>query len=587
MLGLKERDVLSHVGRHIGRYRILEQLGQGGMSVVYKGLDTALDREVAVKVLHPHLSGKEESRRRLAREAKAVAKLHHPNILEVFDFSSVEAEDAYLVTEYIRGQTLRELAEKERFDPPEIAAMVVHQLASALSHAHQSGVIHRDLKPENVMVRDDGVLKLMDFGIAKIVDRDEKMTMTGALVGSPAHMAPEIIEGEEAGAEADVFSLGTILYLLAAGRLPFLGGNATATLKKILDGAYEDPRKLRPAVSDQLAEILSRCLSRSPSARYPNGAALRDALEGYLGSLGLTRIGEELAAFFADPAGYRSRLLPRLADALLSQASKYREDRRPARALGCLNQVLALAPQEPRALALLEQMNVARSREQARARWIRRAQYGAEILAFAGAVALAWWLMPPPPPEGEVRVPAFAAPTLPPPPPVDEAPMLEAPAGARPAAPKIAQVTVRVRPFGYVQVDGGPRSHDALQQHELRLAVGRHLLRVTCDLGCDEVAKEIVVREGANLESIPVRLKPSPLSFEYEPADAEVRIGAEVRRASDTAAHPFVIDSPEGPRKLQHLVSYEVTRPGFATASETVWIEAGKPVTLRGRLAPR
>src|SRR3990170_4745531 len=106
---------MSLVGRHIGRYRILEQLGQGGMSVVYKGLDTALDREVAVKVLHPHLSGKDESRKRLAREAKAVAKLHHPNILEVFDFAAADAEDAYIVTEYIRGQTLRQWAVNQTF----------------------------------------------------------------------------------------------------------------------------------------------------------------------------------------------------------------------------------------------------------------------------------------------------------------------------------------------------------------------------------------------------------------------------------------------------------------------------------------
>src|SRR5512140_782794 len=311
---------MSLVGQQIGRYRILEQLGSGGMSVVYKGLDTALEREVAVKVLHPHLAGREESRRRLAREAKAVAKLRHPNSLEVFDFSTLEAAEAYIVTEYIRGPTLRAFCEAQRFHPPEIAAMAVHELAAALAHAHEAGVIHRDLKPANVMVRDDGVLKLMDFGIAKIVDRDEKMTMTGALVGAPAHMAPEIIEGEEAGPEADVFSMGTILYLLATGKLPFSAANTTATLKRILDGQYEDPRGLCPAISDELAEILSRCLARDPGARFASGAELRDALGRCLEGLGLTRAGEELSRFFAAPGEYRARLSSRLADSLVDRA---------------------------------------------------------------------------------------------------------------------------------------------------------------------------------------------------------------------------------------------------------------------------
>src|SRR5713226_1210443 len=114
------------VGQNIGRYRILEQVGSGGMSVVYRGLDTALEREVAVKVLHPHLARKEDSRRRLTREAKAVAKLQHPNILEVFDFAAEDSTDAYIVSEYIRGQTLRYYAEKNSFQPPELAAMVTH-----------------------------------------------------------------------------------------------------------------------------------------------------------------------------------------------------------------------------------------------------------------------------------------------------------------------------------------------------------------------------------------------------------------------------------------------------------------------------
>lgn len=132
---------MSLVGRQIGRYRIVEQLGQGGMSVVYKGIDTALDREVAVKVLHPHLAQRVESRKRLEREAKAVARLRHPNILEVYDYANENVAEAFIVTELIAGKTLREFLNDEPLQPPEIAAMVVHELAAALAHAHDAGVM--------------------------------------------------------------------------------------------------------------------------------------------------------------------------------------------------------------------------------------------------------------------------------------------------------------------------------------------------------------------------------------------------------------------------------------------------------------
>src|SRR5574342_248012 len=163
------------------------------MAAVYLGRDTALDREVAVKVLHPHLASRAESRARFSREARAVARLSHPNIVEIYDYSGDEARDSYLVTEFIHGRTLRAFAEEVGFGLPEVGVLLARALADALVHAHSAGVIHRDLKPENVLVLEDGgrrAVKLVDFGIARILATDEKMTMTGALVGSPNHMAP-------------------------------------------------------------------------------------------------------------------------------------------------------------------------------------------------------------------------------------------------------------------------------------------------------------------------------------------------------------------------------------------------------------
>ncbi|MCU0700236.1 MAG: protein kinase [Myxococcaceae bacterium] len=489
---------MSLVGRQIGRYRILEQLGQGGMSVVYKGLDTTLDREVAVKVLHPHLSQKAESRKRLDREARAVARLHHPNILEVYDFSGADSSEAFIVTEYIRGKTLREFISGEPLTPPEVAAMVMHEIANALAHAHEAGVLHRDLKPENVMVRDDGVIKLTDFGIAKILDRDEKMTMTGALVGSPAHMAPEIIEGEESGAEADVFSLGTMLYLFVTGKLPFTAPNTTATLKRILDCVYEDPRQSVPTCSDELTEIIGTCLQRQPGNRYPNAAKLRDALAGLLSDLGLTRPHEELPRFFLDPKGYRKDVVGRITRTLLERAQRLISEKKSARALSALNQVLAHDPTNTEAAGLLDAMKARKLREARNQRLVRFAAAGGSAFVVAMAalkgvqvatrasaptvplsfgpheVVLTSVVWPkklevaPEPvdagaPEPEVDAGVIAVVARPPiKPPLVKLPVERVERPVEPAAPTLVDVIVKVRPFGRAaprrSSQGGPRS---------------------------------------------------------------------------------------------------------------------------------
>ena len=600
---------MSLVGRQIGRYRILEQLGQGGMSVVYKGLDTALDREVAVKVLHPHLANREESRKRLEREAKAVARLHHPNILEVFDYAGEGAADAFIVTEYIRGSTLRQFIADDSLQPPEVAAMVVHEIASALSHAHDSGILHRDLKPENVMVRQDGVLKLMDFGIAKILDRDEKMTMTGALVGSPAHMAPEIIEGEEAGAEADVFSLGTMLYLFATGKLPFTAPNTTATLKKILDCVYDDPRQLVPTVSDELAELIGTCLQRQPSARFPTATKLRDALSEYLSGLGLTRPHEELKDFFLDPKGYRKALGPRITKALLERAEKLIADRKTARAMSALNQVLAHEPSNSRALELLNQMKAKKLREQ-RARKLRRAALAAsggfivlmstlkgvevatrppdfvlktQVDPAAVVFASVAWPKPPqpaPPMPVEPEVPVVVKPPEPRPKVEPVKPVETRP--PPPHAPEPVDVAVVVRPFGYVQVDDGARSPDALSRHQLKLTPGRHRFRVTCDLACEPdgslSTKDVKAGEDVLLVA---PLKPSLVSFQGYPADAVIRVGGEERTAAESATRPFRLVTPSGgSTELRHRFEFEVLHGGQVIDRGTRTAEPGRPLIV-------
>jgi serine/threonine protein kinase len=613
------------VGRQIGRYRILEQLGSGGMSVVYKGLDTALDREVAVKVLHPHLAAKDESRRRLAREARAVARLHHPNILEVFDFSAADAQNAYIVTEYIRGRTLRQYLDEGGLEPPELAAMIVHELAAALAHAHEEGVIHRDLKPENVMVREDGVLKLMDFGIAKLLETEERMTVTGALVGSPAHMAPEIIEGLEAGPEADVFSLGIMLYAFVTGRLPFTAPNTTATLKRILDGAYEDPRRRVASLSDELAEIITTCLQRDRKLRYAHAGQLRDALADYLTGLGFPRVNEELASFFADPTSYKKAARQRIVAALLERSERFLAEKRTPRALACLNQVLALDAQNTRALELLEGLNRAKRRRL----WMKRGiQAGLALVTLAVLGTGGYFLLrsgpatvePPgtdtprpgetPPPTQVTGPPQPSDPGTPPPlqpptplpipaetasPTPGEALVPEDPGTTkrppvrpdpRPESPRPAKVRVSilVRPYGAIQVDKEAPRPQALAQHELELPPGRHTITVRCEW-CEDAVETIDVVPGAeNVFRLRALLRPSRLSFDYQPAEAAVRVGDEVRTARESLERPFDIRSPRGPASFQHRVEYEVSYPNYRTEKRVVMVEPGKPVTLRGSL---
>ena len=230
----------SEIGKSLDKYELLERVGQGGMAVVYRGRDTSLRREVAVKVLHSHLADHKEARDRFEREAHAVAKLRHENILEIYDFSGTESDESYIVTEFIDGESLKEFITQHEIKYPEIGSMVALLVCRALSHAHGAGILHRDVKPENVMISKTGVVKLTDFGIAQMLDT-HRLTVTGQLLGSPAYMSPEHVEGGRLDFRTDVFAVGILLYQLCCGELPFKGKNPHEILKKIADCQYIPP----------------------------------------------------------------------------------------------------------------------------------------------------------------------------------------------------------------------------------------------------------------------------------------------------------------------------------------------------------
>jgi eukaryotic-like serine/threonine-protein kinase len=480
--------------RVLARYELIEEVGKGGMSVVYRGLDTTLNREVAVKVLHEYLAGEEETRRRFQREAHAVAKLRHPNILEIFDYSGLDAPESYIVTEFIHGRTLKHFLAEHPIPVPEVAAMIVAQICRAVHHAHSGGVIHRDIKPENIMIRSDGVLKLMDFGIAQIVDF-QRLTVTGQLLGSPAYMAPEQIDGRPQDVRTDVFSLGTLLYELGTGELPFSGKNAHEILKRIAEGAFADPEIVRPAIGDSLARILRRAMAHRPEDRFPDVAALMDALQSHLVEAGFPEPDGELGRFFAEPAAYSADARRRLVERLLALGRERLRAGQTAKALGLLNRVLALSPDRREVHELLDRL-------------ARRRRLG----RTAGALALIVLM------SGAVYAGIRALPLVRPPAPIVVAPR-EVPSSPRTpaAAPEVrippapaaraAPVTeVEIVPFPTKSVDmmlDGVPIGSYGQRKTVRVGPKAHRLKLHNPL-CEDAVLEIPPDE--TRAQIPVRL---------------------------------------------------------------------------------
>jgi len=328
------------------------------MATVYRARDTRLDRWVAVKVMHPHLRGTDEARARFAREARAVARLKHPAILEIYDYSDSESADAYIATELLTGPTLKGFVESVDEVPAEIAACIGMELSRALEAAHKEGIIHRDVKPENVLLHQGRDIKLTDFGIADMLDPSmSHMTATGQLLGSPAHMAPEQVEGGDCDERSDVFAVGTILYWLSTGALPFSGKNPHQVLKRVVDCAPVDPLLVRPTIGAPLCRIIMRCLQKEPAARFQSAQLLASALAELLLDMGIDSPKAQLEIYLRDPGAESALLRGRVLAQLLrkAQISVAARDRRAT--IESVDRALALEDGNPRALALLRELD--------------------------------------------------------------------------------------------------------------------------------------------------------------------------------------------------------------------------------------
>jgi len=265
----------------LGRYRLLAPLGAGGMGEVYLAHDPALDRRVALKLLSPRLTGDPHWLRRFVREARAASALNHPNVLTIHEVGEVDGVH-FIASEFVEGETLRRRLEHGALttdDAVEIAA----QIASGLGEAHTHGIVHRDVKPENVMLRKDGYVKVLDFGLAKVVGlvpdaSGRRPTVPGMLIGTMSYMSPEQARGLEVDARSDLFSLGIVLYEMLTGRLPFAGQTPIDVLVALLDREPAPAAQLVPGLDDELARILERTLAKEPAARPQSARELHDEL---------------------------------------------------------------------------------------------------------------------------------------------------------------------------------------------------------------------------------------------------------------------------------------------------------------------
>jgi serine/threonine protein kinase/Tfp pilus assembly protein PilF len=295
-------------GQTLSHYRLLEQIGQGGMGVVWKALDTSLGREVALKLLPDELGQDAERLARLEGEARALAALNHPNIVTIHSIEEAEGR-RFLAMELLPGRPLAELIPSDGFPVHELLR-IARPVVEAVGAAHRRGVTHRDLKPRNVMVAEDSV-KVLDFGLAQSpsvapaaeVSEQPTRTLAGErLVGTLAYMAPERIEGLPADARSDIFSLGVLLYEMATGRRPFDAGSAAALISSVLRDAPVPPTRLNPAYPPRLDRIVARCLEKDPHYRWPSAQDLLWELEQMAGEVGAElRLERSIAVLpFAD-----------------------------------------------------------------------------------------------------------------------------------------------------------------------------------------------------------------------------------------------------------------------------------------------
>jgi serine/threonine-protein kinase len=295
------------VGNIVGNYKILQQIGEGGMGAVYKGVDLMLEREVAIKVLRPELARQPQIVERFRAEAVTLAKLNHTNIATLHSFFR-QGDEFFMVMEFVRGETLDSMLRRSGGMSVEQAVPLFCQALEGIDHAHRLGIIHRDIKPANMMLTATppvpgavatGLIKVMDFGIARVLGT-ARMTRQGNVIGTIEYMSPEQVRGQETDARSDIYSLGILLYEMLTGRVPFHSESEFELMKSQIDDPPPPPRDFAPHISPLIEQAIMRALAKNPEARFQSAGALRAAL---LNSLSVERAAQGNTAGITGPTG--------------------------------------------------------------------------------------------------------------------------------------------------------------------------------------------------------------------------------------------------------------------------------------------
>lgn len=255
-----------------GRYELVKCIGHGGMADVYLALDLILDRQVAIKILKPDSNADKVALERFAREAQASTQLSHPNIVDIYDVGD-DDNIHYIVMEYVKGHTLKQLIKKRGPLPTRETIWIMKQLTSALMEAHKNGLIHRDIKSQNILIKDDGTVKLADFGIA-ILNNVIQLTSKDSVLGSVHYLAPELVKGEKSSMKSDIYSLGIVMYELLRGDVPFKGDNPAQIALKHMKQEIPNVREYNPQIPQSVANIITKACAKDPKDRYDNAALM-------------------------------------------------------------------------------------------------------------------------------------------------------------------------------------------------------------------------------------------------------------------------------------------------------------------------